>query len=169
MQNWICLLVAAVFAALLLAVVHLAGLLKRQPLSRPAAYVLGVAVLLAAFWLWAWWVSLWQAALAMTVITAAGGMAVLGLWTVNAKRMPRESWPGERMKPAELRTRMIELLENSLATRAVIRDLRGEADELEGQMDVFLMAMRNPATWKPDTSYADVQRAARKGRDDEQP
>jgi len=158
--------VAATGAALVLAVVHLLYLSRRTPLSRPQAYTIGVAVLLAGFWLWAWLESEVQAAVALTVITGTGGVAVRLLWWWNASKLPRETWPGQRLTPAQLRLRMIELIENMQSERAIAKGCREEADQIEERVDFYLRFMREPANWKPDTSLRDVRRAmAQEGQD----
>ena len=152
-------MLCAVLASVALALCHVLYVTKRVPLSRPEAYTAGVAILLAGFWLWAWLESDIRAAAAITTIALAGGGTIRVLWAVNGARMPQESWPGVRLSAGQLRVRMIELIENMQAERAVARDFRREADELHERIDFYLRFLRDPANWKPETSFRDVRSA----------
>lgn len=161
-------IVSAGLAGLLLAILHLLVLVKQVRITRPQAYTMGVAVLLASFWLWAYLEGDVRAAVAMTVITATGGAVIRTLWLVNADKMPREIQLPGNLSSGELWLRVIELVENAMAERGISRDLRSEADEIDQRIDFYLKMLRDPALWKRETSYKDVRRKVRQEAEDGQ-
>lgn len=154
------LLVAAAGAALVLGLMHFATVTWKLRIQRPQAYTMGVGVLLAAFWLWAWWQGDVAPAIALTVICGAGGAVIKGLWLVNGKYLRNEDWPPQRLSSGQLRYRMIELLEDMQCERAIARDLRQEAQDVDERLDFYLGMLRDPSVWKPDTCYREVKRRA---------
>jgi hypothetical protein len=55
---------------------------------------------------------------------------------------------------------MIELLEDMQGERAIARDLRQEARDVDERLDFYLGMLRDPSVWKPDTCYREVKRRA---------
>lgn len=117
-------------------------------------------MLLAAFWAWAWWEGEIGAAIALTAICAAGGAVIKLLWMVNGKYLRNEEWPPQRLSSGQLRYRMIELLEDMQCERAIARDLRQEAEDVDERLDFYLGMLRDPSVWKPDTCHREVKRKA---------